>query len=185
MTKTFQVKILDGRKPSLPAIENCAKLALNCIRETFAVEPANKSTMLWNVFYAWKNIVRVDCNIAACSMLRLQALMIINIAYLDMAFAKSSEFFDFFSMALPSVSTPNVSLREQCIVLRTKWHSCGTSSSTWKHKYDVFIFFSLSCFQDHPVTVLKIWYSLDFVKCQNHPASSCWERFQSTLNSLR
>lgn len=128
--------------------------------------------------------VRVDCNTAACSILRLKVLMIIDIAYLDMAFAKSSEFFDFFSMALPSVSTPKVSLREQCIVLRMKWHSCGTSSSTWKHKYDVFILFSLSCFQDHPVTVLKIWYSLGFVKCQNHPASSCWETFQSTLNSL-
>lgn len=46
-------------------------------------------------------------------------------------------------------------------------------------------FFSWSCFQNHPVTVLKTWCSLGFIKCQNLSASSCWEGFQSTLNTLR
>lgn len=99
--------------------------------------------------------------------------MIIDIAYLDMALAKSSEFLDFFRIALPSVSVPNVSLREQCIVLRMKRHSWGTSSSTWKQKYLMFSFFCIITFPGSPSYCFEN--SLGFVKCQNHPATSCWE----------
>lgn len=57
MTKTFQVKILDGKSPPLLETEKCAKLALNYIRESSVVEPAYKSAMSsWNVFYAWKKL---------------------------------------------------------------------------------------------------------------------------------
>lgn len=112
-------------------------------------------------------------------MLRSQVLMIIDIAYLDMALAKSSEFLDFFRIAFPSASAPNVSLREQCIVLRMKRHSWGTSSSTWKHKYYM-LFFSIITFPGSPCYCFEN--SLGFVKYQDHPATSCWERLQSALN---
>lgn len=148
MKKSFQVKILYVKFPSLLAIENYVNPKLH--QGLFC---CGISLQIYHVII--KGVPCLKKHNQGGLFTLSQVLMIIDIAYFDMALAKSSEFLDFFRIAFPSVSTPNVSLREQCIVLRMKRHSWGISSSTWKHKYYMLLFLALSHFHDHPATALR------------------------------